>query len=132
MELFFKLEAGYLGIAIFALIITLFVTTRPFIAQGAYKKGLFLVGSASAVFIGMHYYVTSSRISEVETTFNKGGKVVCESRTVRKVAQSVTIEKSNEWSLKDHMFSSPNYSREFFAARCIKHVPITLEQANPK
>ncbi|WP_072679961.1 hypothetical protein [Arcobacter sp. LA11] len=126
MELFFKLEAGYLGIAAFALAITLFVTTRPFVVKGAYKKGLVLVGSASAVFIGMHYYVTSSRMFEVESLFHKGEKVVCESRTVRKVAQSVTIEKSNEWSLKDHMFSSPNYTREFFSARCIKYVPVTL------
>lgn len=126
MELFFKLEAGYLGIAVFALIITLFVTTRPFVAKGSYKKGLFFVGSASFAFIGVHYFVTSDRMSEVETTFNKGNKVVCESRAVRKVAQSVTIEKSNEWLLDSHMFSSPNYNRKFFSARCIKYVPVTL------
>lgn len=132
MELFFKLEAGYLAIAAFALIITLFVTTRPFVTQGSYKKGLFFVGSASFAFIGVHYFVTSERMSEVETTFHKGDKVVCESRTVRKVAQSVTIEKSNEWLLKDHKFSSPNYSREFFSARCIKYVPVTLSDITKK
>ncbi|MGB1227410.1 MAG: hypothetical protein ACPG9K_05915 [Poseidonibacter sp.] len=126
MELFFKLEAGYLGIAAFALVITLIVTTRPFMPKGALKKGLLLMGSLSFTFIALHYYVTSSRIIEVETAFNNGKKVLCESRAVRKVAQSVSIEKSNEWSLKEHMFSSPNYSREFFSARCIKYVPITL------
>lgn len=128
MELMLKLEAGYLGIAAFALIITLFVTTRPFVPKGSYKKGLFFVGSASLAFIGVHYFVTSDRMVGVEEAFNNGKKVVCESRMVRKVAQSVTIEKSNEWTLKDHMFSSPNYSREFFTARCIKYVPVTLDK----
>ena len=126
MELFFRLEAGYLGIATFILITTLFVTTRPFMAKGSYKKGLFFVGSVMSVFIGMHYYVTSERITGVETAFHKGEKVICESRATRKVAQSVTIEKSNKWNLNDHMFSSPNYSREFFSARCIEFVPVTL------
>ena len=128
MELFFKLEAGYLGIGLFILLITLFVTTRPFMGKGAVKKGFLLVGSALFAFIAMHYYATSSRITGVETAFNKGEKVICESRALRKVAQSVTIEKSNEWSLNDHMFSSPNYSRKFFTARCIEYVPVTLSQ----
>jgi len=126
MELFLKLEAGYLAIAAFALVITLIVTTRSFMPKGALKKGFLLMFSLCFTFIGLHFYVTSSRISEVEIAFNKGEKVLCESRAVRKVAQSVSIEKSNEWSLNEHMFSSPNYSREFFSARCIKYVPITL------
>ncbi len=126
MELFFKLEAGYLGIAVFALLVTLFVTTRPFVVKGAHKKGLLLVGSACIVFIGMHFYVTTDRMNGVETAFNNGEKVICESRMVRKVAQSVTVEKSNEWFLNSHMFSSPNYTREFFTARCIEYVPVTL------
>lgn len=128
MELFFKLEAGYLGIAVFILVITLIVTTRPFMPKGSYKKGLIVIGGLLAIFIGMHYFVTSSRISSVETAFNNGEKVVCESRMIRKVAQSVTIEKSNEWSLENHMFSSPNYARKFFSARCINYVPVTLDQ----
>ncbi len=126
MELFFKLEAGYLGIAVFALLVTLFVTTRPFVAKGLYKKGLFFVGSASLSFIGVHFFVTSDRMVGVEDAFENGEKVVCESRMLRKVAQSVTIEKSNEWTLENHMFSSPNYSRAFFTARCIEYVPVTL------
>lgn len=128
MELFFKLEAGYIGIAIFALLVTLFVSTRSFMPKGSYKKGLPVIALFMAIFIGMHFYVTSTRISNVEQTFHNGGKVVCESRMIRKVAQSVTIEKSNEWSLNNHMFSSPNYNREFFSARCIKHVPVTLNK----
>ncbi|KAB7888008.1 hypothetical protein [Poseidonibacter ostreae] len=125
MELFIKLEAGYLGIGLFTLLITLFVTTRPFMSKGSVVKGLIFVAPAIAMFIGMHFYVTSSRMVEVETAFEKGDKVICESRAIRKVAQSVTIEKSNEWTLKDHNFSSPNYNREFFSARCIKFVPLS-------
>lgn len=127
MELFFKLEIGYIGIALFVLLITLIVTTRPFIAKGVWKKALAVIAIMMSIFIGAHYMVTTSRISGVENTFNSGGKVVCESRAIRKVAQSVTIEKSNNWSLNNHMFSSPNYERDFFTARCIKHVPVTLD-----
>jgi predicted membrane chloride channel (bestrophin family) len=127
MELFLKLEAGYLGIALFVLAITLIVTTRSFVAKGIWKKSLAIVTVMMGIFIGLHYFVTSSRIIEVEKTFNDGGKVICENRAIRKVSQSVVIEKSNDWNLENHMFSSPNYSREFFTARCIKHVPVTLD-----
>jgi hypothetical protein len=127
MELFIKLEAGYLGIAAFVLIITLFVTTRPFMKKGSVIKGIIFILPALIMFIGMHFYVTSTRMAEVEETFKNNNKVICESRMIRKVAQSVTIEKSNEWNLKDHMFTSPNYSRAFFSARCIKYVPVTLD-----
>lgn len=127
MELFIQLEAGYIGIGLFTLLITLFVTTRPFMKKGSVIKGLIFIGPAIVMFIGMHFYVTTDRMNDVETAFEKGEKVVCESRVVRKVAQSVTIEKSNEWKLENHKFSSPNYTREFFSARCIKHVPVTLD-----
>ncbi|MBU3014120.1 hypothetical protein KO488_05075 [Poseidonibacter lekithochrous] len=127
MELFFKLEAGYLGIGLFALVITLIVTSRSFMSKGSVKRGLIFMGPAIAIFIGMHFYVTSDRMNNVENAFKQGDKVICESRMIRKVAQSVTIEKSNEWTLENHMFSSPNYSRKFFSARCIKYIPIVLE-----
>ena len=126
MELFIQLEAGYLGIGLFTLLITLFVTTRPFMAKGSVVKGLIFVGPAIIMFIGMHYYVTSDRMNSVETAFENGEKVICESRAIRKVAQSVTIKKSNDWTLENHKFSSPNYSREFFTARCIKYIPIVI------
>lgn len=126
MELFFQLEAGYLGIGLFALLITIFVTTRPFVARGAWKKGISLMLISVVGFVGVHYFVTIDRMNDVEEAFKKNHKVVCESRMIRKVAQSVTIEKSNEWDLKDHIFNSPNYSRGFFSARCIVHVKVTL------
>ncbi|WP_368028768.1 hypothetical protein [Arcobacter sp. s6] len=126
MELFFKLEAGYLGIAIFVLVITIIVTTRNFVPAGIWKKAIPLMFIIMSIFIGMHYFVTTSRIYEVENTFNNNGKIICENRAIRKVSQSVTIEKSNEWVLENHMLSSPNYSRDFFTARCIKYVPVEL------
>jgi hypothetical protein len=129
MELFFKLEAGYLGIAIFILVITIIVSTRSFVAVGSWRKAVPLMFVIMGIFIGMHFYVTTSRIYEVENTFNAGGKVICENRAIRKVSQSVTIEKSNDWTLENHMLSSPNYTREFFTARCIKFIPVTLDEA---
>lgn len=126
MELFFKLEAGYLGIALFVLIITLIVTTRSFIKKGVWKKSLGIMFIIMSIFIGLHYFITISRIHEVEATFNNGGKIICENRAVRKVSQSLVIEKSNDWILKNHILSSENYSREFFTARCIKYTTIDL------
>lgn len=126
MELFLKLEAGYLAIAIFALAITIIVTTRSFVPAGIWKKAIPIMIVLMSTFIGMHYFVTTNRIYEVENAFNSNEKVICESRAIRKVSQSVTIEKSNEWTLENHMLSSPNYSREFFTARCIKFVAIEL------
>ena len=127
MELFLKLEAGYLAIGLFALAITLIVTTRSFVPKGLWKKAIPLMTMLLAIFIGTHYFVTSQRINEVENAFNNNEKVICENRAIRKVSQSVTIEKSNEWTLENHMLSSPNYSRDFFTARCIKYVSVTLE-----
>jgi len=39
VELFIKLEAGYLTIAIFVLAITAFVTTREFMPKGRLQEG---------------------------------------------------------------------------------------------
>ncbi len=46
MELFIKLEAGYLTIAIFVLAITAFVTTREFMPKGSFKRGIGITISA--------------------------------------------------------------------------------------
>lgn len=119
MNNFFYLEGAYLILGGFALLITLFVTTRPFMAKGAVKKGLLWVSLVVAVMVGAHYMITSSRMAEVAVAFEKNLPILCESRATRKVAQTVTIQKSNEWILEDNNFISPNYSRPFFIARCI-------------
>jgi len=121
MGLFLELEAGYLAIGLFVLIVTIFVSTRPFISKGVWKKSVPIVFFILSGFILAHYFVTTNRITVVETTFNSGGKVICESRMLRKVAQSIIIEKENDWNLKEHMFTSPSMERGFFSARCIKY-----------
>ena len=119
MKNFFYLEGAYLILAGVILLITLFVTTRPFMSKGAIKRGLFWVTLVLAIFIGAHYKITTNRMTEVKEAFQKGETIICESRMQRKVAQSVDIQKSNEWTLENDNFVSPNYSRPFFIARCI-------------
>jgi hypothetical protein len=119
MYTFFYLEGAYLILAGIILLITLFVTTRPFMQKGAVKKGLFGVGGVLALMIGAHYYITTGRMAEVKEAFNQDKTILCESRMQRKVAQVVRIRKSNDWHLEGDNFVSPNYERPFFSARCI-------------
>ena len=119
MKNFFYLEGAYLIIGGIILLVTLFVSTRPFMPKGAWKKGLFWVSVVLAVLIGTHYKLTTHRMKTVQAAFENGKTILCESRMQRKVAQVVYVEKANEWSLKDDNFVSPNYVRPFFSARCI-------------
>jgi len=119
MKNFFFLEGAYLILAGIILLITLFVSTRPFMSKGAVKKGMFWVTLVLSVLIGAHYNMTVNRMTEVRVAFEKGLPIICESRMRRKVAQSVNIQKSKKWFLKGDNFVSPEYSRPFFIARCI-------------
>ncbi len=119
MKNFLFLEGAYLILGGITLLITLFVTTRPFMAKGAVKRGLFWVTLVISIMIGLHHHFTVQRMQEVQIAFEKDLVILCESRMQRKVAQSVSIQKSNNWSLENDNFSSPNYSRPFFSARCI-------------
>ncbi|SFV62278.1 hypothetical protein MNB_SV-9-414 [hydrothermal vent metagenome] len=119
MKSFFILEGGYLVIAFIILLITLFVSTRPFMAEGSVKKGLISVAIVLSFFIGLHFRITTNRMNEVKEAFNNNKDILCESRMQRKVAQTVTVNKSNEWRMNGDNFASPNYNREFHSARCI-------------
>ena len=119
MMKFLELEAAYLVIGVFILAVTAFVTTRPFMAKGAFKKGMISVVMFMGTAIGVHYFVTTSRMDEVKAEFNRGGNVICESRARRKVAQSVIISKDKEWVLDGDIFRSKKYSRPFHSARCL-------------
>jgi hypothetical protein len=88
-------------------------------SKGALKKGLLVVASILILFIGGHYTITTDRMDEVKSAFEKDQPIICESRMQRKVAQSVIIQKSNEWSMDGDSFVSPNYDRPFHSARCI-------------
>ena len=117
---FFYLEGAYLILAAIILLITLFVTTRPFMSKDAPKKGLTWVSIILSIFIGAHFYVTTSRIAEVKSAFEKGKTVVCESRMLRNMAQSIRIKKGiADWRMEGDNFVSPYYTRVFHMARCI-------------
>ncbi|SFV69430.1 hypothetical protein MNB_SV-14-945 [hydrothermal vent metagenome] len=119
MEKFLELEAGYLVIGLVILLITLFVTTRPFFKKGAVLKGLISVGIFLAFAIGMHYKITTDRMASVKSAFKEGKTIICESRATRKVAQSVDVNINREWVLEGDVFSSVNYGRVFHTARCL-------------
>ena len=119
MEKFLELEAGYLVIATIILAVTLFVTTRPFFGKGAVVKGLTYVGMFLLFAIGMHYKITTERMSEVKQAFKEGKIIICESRATRKVAQSVDVDINREWTLEGDVFGSPHYGRVFHSARCL-------------
>jgi len=119
MKNFLFLEGAYLILGAIILLITLFVSTRPFMSKGALKKGLFWVTLVLALMIGIHYAITVNRMNEVKEAFEKGLPILCESRMQRKVAQVVNIQKSKDWRLEEDNFVSPNYTRVFFTARCI-------------
>jgi hypothetical protein len=119
MKNFLYLEGAYLILGGIILLITLFVSTRPFMVKGAWKKGLFWVSLVIAIMIGAHYKITTSRMEAVKKAFENDQTVMCESRMQRKVAQVVYVKKSNDWHLEGDNFVSPNYVRPFFSARCI-------------
>jgi len=118
---FFYLEGAYLILAAIILLVTLFVTTRPFMSPSAPKKGLTGVALVLALFIGGHYWVTTSRIAAVKSAFASGKPVLCESRMLRKMAQSIEIRKGTaaHWRIEGDNFVSPEYTRPFHTARCI-------------
>jgi len=120
MNKFFILEGGNLTIAIFFLLIAIFISTRPFIRNGVKKFILFATIAMFSLLIAGHYMITSSRMAGVKKAFNEDKEVVCESRMNRKAAQSISIKKSNGWSLDGDVFTNPNYERVFHTSRCIE------------
>ncbi len=116
---FFYLEGGYLILALIIMLVTLYVTTRPFMGKDAVKRGMGSVGTILALLIGAHYWVTTERMSEVRDAFNRGEKIICESRIIRKGAQSIILSKKLGWRLDGDYFVSDAYNRPFFTARCI-------------
>jgi hypothetical protein len=119
MQKFLYLEGGYLILAVTILFVTLFVTTRPFMGGNVKRKGLVSVSIVLALMIGGHFLVTSKRMEEVKQAFENGDEIICESRLVRKGAQSFILKKSLGWRLEGDCFVSEAFIRPFFTARCI-------------
>ncbi len=119
MGKFFYIEGAYLILAAIVLMVTLFVTTRPFMGKNAKKRGMMYVSLFLAVAIGAHYWVTTSRMEKVKEAFVRGEPIICESRIVRKGAQSLILKKSLGWRLEGDYFVSDAYVRPFFSARCV-------------
>jgi len=120
MKEFFILEGAYIAIALFGLLITVYVTTRPFMPKGALKKGLISIIAISGSLIMTHFYVTKSRMQEIKQAFYNKQPILCENRIYTKAAQFITILPDNQWRIENDTFKSPNYERSFHLARCIK------------
>ncbi|WP_291930751.1 hypothetical protein [Candidatus Thioglobus sp.] len=116
---FLELEGGYLAIAGFVLLVTMFVTTRSFMPKGAFKKGMVSVLLVLILFIGLHFNATINRMQSVASAFNNGEDIICENRVLRKAAQSFVINRSRGWLLANDIFSSSEYNRVFHSARCL-------------
>jgi len=124
MSNFIELEGGYLAIGLFALLAAIFVGTRPFVGNGkAWKKTVPFVSITLAGFIGAHYWVTTSRMADVKYRFTQGGAVICESKALRKVSQSIIIDPKlpQGWVLIGDEFHSPQFQRSFHTARCLEY-----------
>ncbi len=126
MQQFFQLEAAYLVIGAVVLLITLFVSTRPFMSPTAPRNGLLGVLLVIVLMIGGHYYMTTSRMADVRAAFAQDKQLLCESRMLRKVAQSVVVQRSKGWEIQGDQFVSPLYVRPFHVARCIVAKAISL------
>ncbi len=119
MNLFLQLEGGNLTIALFFLLIAIFVATRPFVRPQVKRFILGTVILGFGILITGHYIVTMHRMEGVKKAFANGREVECESRMNRKAAQSVIVSKAYGWELHDDLFTHPEYTRPFHAARCI-------------
>jgi len=120
MDLFLELEIVYIVIGIFILTITAIVTTRDFVPAGAFKKGMFFVGSFVAIMIGAHYNVTTTRMHNVEELFNNGQTIICENKMRRTISRSILLSQKLGWRVENHLFKNGDYERDFHTSRCIE------------
>ena len=120
MKLFFELEAAYILIGLFFLIVTTIATTRKFSPPNSFKKIFPAVFIFICIAIFAHFKVTTSRMAEVESEFLKGETVLCENKTKKEFSRSIMINDELGWDLKDNVFTNPEYFKNFHSARCVK------------
>ncbi len=119
METFLVLEAGTLTIAAFFLAVAIFVSTRPFMPAGAFRKIVIPTAIVLAALVALHYKVTSGRMDTVKAAFNNQQEVICENRSSREGARSIVISQALGWSLEGDVFVNPDFERPFHTARCV-------------
>ncbi len=120
MGSFFILEGGNLTIALFFILIAIFVSTREFIDKKARRFILFATIFGFLLLIMGHFIITTKRMDGVKKAFSEGKEVICENRLHRKAAQSIKIAKERGWSLDGDNFVNPIYNRPFHSSRCIE------------
>ena len=120
MELFFELEIVYLVIGAFILAVTAVVTTRDFVPKVAFSRGMTMVTMFLATMIGIHFYMTTSRMDGVKEIFNNGETVICENKMRRTISRSVLLSQELGWRLEGDKFKNDDYERDFHTARCIE------------
>jgi len=128
MDRFFELEIPYIAIMIFFLLVTLFVTTRDFMPKVAFKRGMIGIFLIFSIMIGIHYYVTTSRMDGVKQIFNNGETIICENKMRRTISQSVLISKKLGWRVEGDYFKNPDFERDFHTARCVDYAPIASKE----
>ena len=138
MDLFLELEIVYIVIGAFILSITAFVTSRDFVANrevhdvdgnvidtiptGSFKKGMIAVSIFVLILILFHYNMTTTRMNNVESMFNKGDTLICENKMRRTISNSILLSKEMGWRLEDHLFKNPEFERDFFTSRCVEWI----------
>jgi hypothetical protein len=122
MDLFLELEGPYMVIGLFILSITAFVTTRDFVPRVAFKRGMISVTMGLFTLISIHYYMTTTRMTNVEAMYNAGETVICENKMQRTISQSVLIRHDMGWSVENHLFKNPDYVRDFHSSRCVEWI----------
>ncbi len=120
MERFIELEAAYMVIGVFLLIITAFVTTRDFVPRRSFKWGMSLVSGFILLMIVTHYSVTTSRMVEVKESFHAGEIIICENKMRRTISKSVLLSLELGWKVEADLFTNPDYERDFHTSRCLE------------
>ncbi len=120
MELFLELEIVYIVIGLFALAVTLFVTTRPFMPKVAFKRGMIGMSTLIIVMVTLHYNITITRMNGVSEIFNAGETIICENKMKRHVSRSQLISSETGWKIENYKFTNPEYERDFHTSRCIE------------